>query len=277
LTRQLNLLLLLVLLFGGLPFGWFMLDTSTKANDIKPVTIPQLRMLAASLSGQPPREARYETIGRRRVIGDLLAAGSGLRPVAFVVRAYELIAPNGHVISIDRGMARELAERHRLGAFDPIAQTLVDRVVATASVKLLLSHDPRHSGSAEMSSGGRTQRSFADASSADEPYAVAPGVVVIPADGIRRGECMVYARLSDGGEILFAGDVAPVNVSWSEQRWPARFMTTFLAPGDREQIAAWLRTVQSLKAAAPDLQIVAGHDTAVPRVVKHGFIVHPGI
>lgn len=273
-TRKLNLLLLLALVFAGVPFGWFMLDTATAPHGAMPVTIAQLRTLAASLRGSAPQEVQYETIGRRRLVGDLIAAGSGLRPVVFAIRAYKLTWPDGQVITIDRGMPRALAQSQRLSDFDPVAQAHVEQAVASASTKLLLSYEPQHSGSAKRPFGGRIPPSSAPDTSADVPYAVAPGVVVIPANGVRPGERMIYVRLGDGNELLFAGDIAPANVSWSEQRPPARFVTTFFVPGNREQIAAWLRTIQSLKKEAPSLQIVAGHDSALPRVLKHGFNDH---
>ena len=274
-TRKLNKLLLLALVFVGVPFAWLMLDTSSTAADNKPVDITQLRALAASLPGVAPKEARYETIGRRRIVGDLLAAGSGLRPVTFAIRAYQLYAPDGQSVTIDRGMPRELAEQHRISDFDPIAQAHVDQAVAGARIALMLSRKPQHSGSVVSPVEGKTRLPPAYAASAGAPYAVAPGVVVIPADGVRRADCMVFARLSGGREILFTGDVAAINVSWIEQRPPARIVTTFLAPGDREQIASWLRTIRSLKAQAPALQIVAGHDAALPRMVKRDFIDDP--
>lgn len=268
------MLLVLLVLLAGVPIGWFLLDTSSKALGTMPVTITQLRGLAASMPGPGPSQARYETIGRRHIVGDLVAAGSGLRPVVFAIRAYELVSPGGQTITIDRGMSRSLAEAHRISDFDPVAQANVDHAVARSSVKLLLSYEPRHSGMAKMVWHGEPRASAAVTTSDDAPYAVAPGVVVIPADSIRRGERMVYARLRDGHELLFAGDVAAANVSWTEQRPPARVSTSFLAPSDREQIAAWLRTIQSLKEASPTLQIVSGHDTALPRILKHGFTDH---
>jgi hypothetical protein len=104
--------------------------------------------------------------------------------------------------------------------------------------------------------------------------AVAPALIVVPADGISGGARMVYARLSDGRELLFAEVVAVADVSCSEQRPPARLSISFLAPGLREETAAWLRTIRLLKAATPALQIVPGHDTACPRILKQEFSDH---
>ena len=268
-THRLNRMLLLLLVLVGLPFGWLMLNASTSDTSRKPVTIGQLRRLAAALPGDPPLEVRYETVGLRRIAGDMLAAGSGLRPMAFMIRAYQLVLPQGGTIIIDRGMRRALAEKHRVRDFDPLAQASIDRALDGSALTLLLSHDAQHSGreSAPIAQSMPTRD--------PPPFSVAPGVVVVPTPRIFPGKQMVYVRLRNGREWLFAGDIAPVNVAWQETRPPARFRTSFLVNDDREEIAAWLRTIAALKAAAPSLQIVAGHDAKMPRELIHGFTTDP--
>lgn len=270
-TRKLNYLLMMLAIFIGLPFAWLMLDSSSRHDAGKPVTIAQLRQLAGSLPGPMPGEVRYETIGMRRVVSDLLAAGSGLRPIPLAIRAYQIVLPQGQVITIDRGMSRKLAERHRLRDFDPAAQGLVDRSAAAARLHLLLSQDVQHSGRENRAGDPR----IGARSASGAPFAAAPGVVVVPADGVAAGERMIYVRLADGRELLFAGDIAPLRTSWEEQRPPARLVTTFFVNHDREELAAWLRTVRALKAAAPQLYVVPGHDSVVPRPLMHGFLANP--
>jgi hypothetical protein len=265
------LLLLLFVLFIGLPFGWLMLDTATRSDASKPVTIGQLRRLAESVPGSKPIEVRYETIGMRRVVSDLMAAGSGLRPIPLAIRAYQLVLPQGQVITIDRGMNRSLAQRHRIRDFDPVAQALIDRSVAASHVRLLLSRDVQHAGREPPVTGAKEASHHSDA-----PFAVAPGVVIMPADAAAAGERMIYVHLADGRELLFAGDIAPLHTSWQEQRPPARLVTGYFVDQDREEIAAWLRTILAWKATAPQLQVIAGHDSQVPRALTHGFLPHPG-
>lgn len=252
-TRKVNIVLLIFLAFVAAPFAWLMLNASTRGDDLKPVSLPLLRDLAARPPGERPVEVRYETIGRRWVVSDLLAAGSGLRPVPFVVRAYVVVMSDGALVTIDRGMSREAAQRARLSDFDPRAQWAVDRAVAAARMRLTLSAEQRRSGRD------------------DSPYAVAPGIVVVPVPDVAAGERMIYVRLDDDRELLFTGNVAPIHAAWMQGRPPARLVTRFLAPADREEIGAWLRTINAWKVAAPQLQIVAGHDSVVPRMLKHGF------
>jgi hypothetical protein len=270
-TRKLNALIMLFLLFVGLPFGWLMLDGSTRSQSDKPVTIAQLRQLADSIPGPRPVQVRYETIGMRRIVGDLLAAGSGLRPVPLAIRAYQLVLPQGRVITIDRGMSRKVAERHRIRDFDPVAQALVDRSGAVSALHLLLSPDVQHSGREIPSVAARNGAT----GTSETPFAVAPGVVVIPTDAVLPGERMIYVRLANGGELLFAGDVAPAHVSWEELRPPARLVTMVFVDDDREEIVAWLRTIRRWKAGAPQLQIIPGHDSRVPLTLTHGFLAAP--
>lgn len=268
-THRLNRVLLLLFVLLGLPFGWLMLNASTSDTSLKPVTIGQLRRLAAAPAKERPLEMRYETVGERRIAGDMLAAGSGLRPMAFMIRAYQLVLPQGRTITIDRGMDRALAEKRRVRNFDPLAQGSIDRALSVSALNLLLSPDAQHSGHESPSIPAlKPERHLS-------PFTVAPGVVVLPTPGISPGKQMVYVRLRNGREWLFAGDIAPFNVAWQETRPPARFRTSFLVNDDREEIAAWLRTIAALKAAAPSLQIVAGHDAKMPRELIHGFTTDP--
>ncbi|VWX52032.1 hypothetical protein [Novosphingobium sp. 9U] len=274
-TRKLNVVLLILLLVIGAPFTWLLLNASTRGTQAKPVTIAQLRQLAESMPGPAPTQVRYEAVGDRHVMSDLLAAGSGLRPVPFMIRAYELVGADGTLATIDRGLNRELAERRRLSHYDPMAQRMVERALAAAPVQLSLGTDAHHSGMAaaapQLGSGlaGPAERSPA------QPYPVAHGIVVIPVSSIAPGQRMVYARLGNGREVLFTGDVAPINAAWEDERPPARIVTGLFVDHDREEIGSWLRTISALRGAAPGLHIVTGHDQQVPRLLVQGFIERP--
>jgi hypothetical protein len=279
LTRKLNLALLLLLVFVGVPFGWLLLDASVSGAAVKAISIAQLRQLADSMPGDRPKSLRYELIAQRRFVSDVLAAGSGLRPVPYGIRAYQLVFPSGPGITVDRGMSRVLADENDLRDFDPEAQSIVDRAVASSRLNLTLSADVEHTGRTEVApafgSGRGVGPDPASAANTQAPYAVARGVVVLPADGVAPGRRMVYVRLASGQELILAGDIAPVRTSWQEMRPPARMTTSFLGNDDREETASWLRTLGKLKAAAPGLEIVPGHDSLVPRVLVHGFTTDP--
>jgi glyoxylase-like metal-dependent hydrolase (beta-lactamase superfamily II) len=106
------------------------------------------------------------------------------------------------------------------------------------------------------------------------PQAVAPGVVVIPAPSHTPGSQMIYVRLASGREYLFAGDIATMEVSWQELRARSRLIGDWLAPENRAEVYSWLRTIQALKAAAPDLVVLPGHDleAVMARTARTGVI-----
>lgn len=270
-TRKLNTVLLCLLVLVGGPFAWFLLDASTDGRAAHPVTIAQLRALAGAMPGDPPVTVHFETIGRREVIGDLLAAGSGLRPVTFLIRAFQLVMANGESIVIDRGMSREVAQNHRVADFDPRAQAMVDRTVDKAMLTLVLAPEVHHSGLATVPPAFGSGAPSLQVTVRTGPYPVASGVVVIPVYGIAPGERMIYVRLAGGRELLWTGDVAPTANAWHQMRPPARLVTSYYAVRDRNEIAAWLRTLRALKREAPDLQIVAGHDAGLPGWLVQGF------
>ena len=276
-TRKLNLALLILTLFVGLPFVWLVLDSSVGSATARPISMMQLRRLAASVPGEPPFELRYELIGRRSVASDLLAAGSGLRPVPYGIRAYEAVYRNGRVVTIDRGMSREVAQQKRVSDFDPEAQAIVEHAVMTAWQRLTLSNDPRHSGQANVAYDFGSGRNVDRERDADVPYVVAPGVVVIPTDDVAPGKRMVYIRLASDDEVILAGDVAPVRSSWQELRPPARLHSIYYSTDDREATVGWLLALCKLKASAARLEIVPGHDSFVPRILIHGFTNDPGL
>lgn len=276
-TRKLNLALLVLAFFVGLPFGWLMLDSSLGGATAKPISMAQLRRLATAVPGEPPIAVRYELLGRHTVIGDLLAAGSGLRPVRFGIRAYQVTYADGRTVTIDRGLGRTLAKQLDVAGFDAEAQTVVAQAVAKAQLNLTLANGPQHSGAMKVSPrfGSGTIGGYEVPNQA--PYAVSTGIVVVPADDVADGMRMVYIRLMSGEELILAGDVAPVRSSWQELRPPARLRSDSFKSGDRDAVARWLLTLRKLKDAAPGLDIVAGHDSMVPRILIHGFTSDPRV
>ena len=93
------------------------------------------------------------------------------------------------------------------------------------------------------------------------PVAVAPGVVVIPAPSSHTpGSQLIYVRLANGRELLFAGDNSSFAQNWQELRGRSRLVETWFAPENRAEVFAWLKTIRALKAQAPSLVVVPGHD-----------------
>ncbi|MFD2579388.1 hypothetical protein ACFSTD_14110 [Novosphingobium colocasiae] len=153
-TRRLNLLLLVFIATIGFPFYWYFLDNGLGTAHPRPLTMAQLRELAASLPGEPPLELRHEMLGYRLTMRNLTEAGGGVRDTRTSLRAYQVRLTDGRTIAIGRGIGAKRARKTDLLGYDPDAQHRVDEAVRRASIHLLLSPAPRKRGRP----AGRTAR-----------------------------------------------------------------------------------------------------------------------
>ena len=200
--------------------------------------------------------------------------------------AWRLPVEGGKPIVIDSGISAIDAAEMGMEGFRADAQARVDRVLGAAGLILITHEHPDHMGAlvrmggeplaaaARFNAGqlppGIPSRDLSWAGRVipapkilgDSPQAVAPGVVVVPAPSHTPGSQLIYVRLADGREALFAGDIASLAINWQELRARSRLIGDFLAPEDRPEVFAWLKTIRALKSAAPGLVILPGHDTA---------------
>lgn len=245
-------MLVAFVLLVGLPFYWFFINASTGNVAPQPLRIETLRRLAGQIEGEAPNGVHYEALAWREVQSNLLVAGTGLRERNFTVRAFQLTVADARPIQIDAGIAPDRKETQGYTAFDPAAQARVDRAIAATDKLVLLGDTAPHIGT--LSAKARAQAILAG----EEPRAIAPGVVTIPLRGLPGRAQMVYARLHDGREFLFAGDGALTKNAWMEVRPPARYRTDLNGKVDREMIASWLMTINALHREAPDMTVVPG-------------------
>lgn len=262
-TRRLNFWLLSVLLIIAIPYYWYLVDPGAGPGAVepkaKPLTMTRLRALAAETDGPRPVELRVETVGVRNNSRNMLVAGSGLRSVPNTVRAYELVVPGQLPVVIDAGTSAKVAQEDEFDSFDQAAQARIARTISRAGHFVLLVDLPNHNG------GHRHPERPAGKDippSSGAPYALVPGVVVIPVTGLQRGTVMVYARLANGREYLFTGDVAKLHESWIKVRASARLATRGEPDSYRSETLSWLMTINALHRAAPGMIVVPGHDPA---------------
>ena len=284
-TKRLNWFLLALLLLLGASYYWLLLDNRPGDNPAKPVTIAQLRTLAASIPGPAPSVIEVELVGWRRMPGNLFVAGSGMKRKLVAVMVWRLLVPGGKPIVIDSGLTAATAQEMGLEKFLPAAQNRVDSALRGAGMILITHEHSDHIGGLvalgepPLTSTARLNRQqlpTAALARTMAPWpkgvivqarlasaglqAVAPGVVVIPAPSHTPGSQMIYARMADGREYLFAGDIATFAQSWQELRARSRLVGDYIAPEDRAEVFAWLKTIRALKQSAPAMTVLAGHD-----------------
>ena len=284
-THRLNRILLVLLLAIGLPFYWFLLDNSGATRPAKLITMSELRSLAAAIPGEAPYAVEAERAGFRRLPGDLMVAGSGLKRKLIGYMAFRLLVRGGRPVMIESGLTPAIAAAAGAEHFNLPAQARIDRELDRAGLILVTHEHPDHLGAlaahgglalaeaawlnpAQLpSSPSARQLPWANNSNVqariagNAPVAVAPGVVVIPAPGSHTpGSQLIYVRLADGHELLFAGDNSSFAQNWQELRGRSRLVETWFAPENRAEVFAWLKTIRALKAQAPGMVVVPGHD-----------------
>ena len=236
-THRFNAVLLALLLLIGVPGYWLLLDNRPDGIQPMPVRMADLRELAASRPGPSPESVAMVVVAHRLLPGNLIAAGSGMKRRNLGRIVFILPVANGKPILIEPGTA--IGPRTGIGVDVEYPHALAQLESAKWHAGLLLS---------------------TDAGSGAAPHALAPGVVAIPAPSHTPRSQMFYVRLASGAEYLFAGDVAPLALSWQGQRGRARLVSDWLLPEDRHAVFAWLRTIRALKQEAPGLHVVPGYD-----------------
>ena len=310
-TKRLNIVLVLLLLIVGVPYYWLLLDNRPGNAVAKPIHIEDLRRLAASIPGQAPVAVEVQHVAWRRLPGNLLVAGSGMKRKLVSIMAFRLLVPGGKPVLIDSGITAKDAAAMNLEDFAPERQAKVEAAMDTAGLILLTHEHPDHEG-ALVAHGGTALSEAAILNQAQlpparpaanldwkgrnppaaritgsAPRAVAPGIVVIPAPSHTPGSQMIYVRLADGRELLFTGDIATFAQSWQEIRARSNLVTKWFAPENRGEVFSWLLTIKALSGEAPELVVIPGHDYLAlfdkdhPSQVSDGFgslppfLLHP--
>lgn len=285
-TKRLNLFLIALVLLIGAPYYWLLLANNPGDAKPEPVTIAQLRQLAAQIPGTAPHAVEMERAAFRHLPGNLLAAGSGMKRRQIAMMAFRLPITRSAPIIIDSGMGRPAAVAMGLERYYPDGQAKIDAAMLTASLIIpthehadhmdgllrLSAQHPDILAKTALNPGQLPPSHFAAQLhwpvgakpvanvTGPQPRAVAPGVVIIPAPSHTPGSQMIFVRLTNGREYLFAGDIATMAVSWKELRGRSNLIQHFIVADDRPRVFAWLRTLQELKKQAPQLFIIPGHD-----------------
>ncbi len=293
-TRRLNIVLAVLILLVGVPFYWLLLDNRPGDVPPKPITVAQLRVLAAQMPGPHPTEAQFRMVAFRRVPGDFLVAGWGLKRRLVGVMGWTLPVPGGRPIAIDTGFTADAAAAMSMESFDTGQQRMLDQGLRDAGLILVTHEHVDHLGgfvalagapavarkvalnAAQLPPGQWSSRlawpkgpTIEPRIRGDAPQAVAPGVVAIPAPSHTPGSQMIFVTLADGRELLFAGDISSFAANWRRLRARSRLVGEWIAPENRREVYAWLKTIRAWKIEYPALVVIPGHDYEYLR--NHAF------
>lgn len=275
--------MIVLLLVAGLAYYWLLVNAGPAGVPARPLDLAAMRKAALAMPGSRPESISFKVLARRQVPGAVLAAGTGLRQIDVGVIAWRLNTPDG-VIVIDPGLSQADAAAIGFKHYDRAARSAVAKWLEQSRlilfthahvdhVGLFLDHPAFDSiaGKAVITptmlngisalwreNGGR----IAQTRSLGPVEAVAPGVVLVQTPGHTPGSEMVFVKLADGREFLFAGDTASLGVNADRPTPRSRLLAEWLAPEDRPAVIGWLKGLKALRARNAKVTIVPSHDLA---------------
>lgn len=275
-----------VLVAGGAAFVWLTAREAVPERTDYVLDLDELRRLAASLPGDPPRAVASALIAETGVPrGALFAGESLLERHPMVHQVFRVEWARGETLLVDAGFAPEVLERMGGGTFHQDAWQQVLAAMGEAE-NIVVTHEHfDHLGgvaafepSAPLAGRLRlTAEQHANEAALDDsrvPHALrrpeplrydgtlalAPGVVLVKAPGHTPGSQLVFVRTREGRELLFIGDVAWHLDQLSELHYRPRLVTDLLLGEDRGAVLAQFRALSALMHANPELVVVVSHD-----------------
>lgn len=277
---------LLLIAIIAVPYYWLLMDPGPTSVAPRDIDIARLRALASSEAGARPVAIEYAAVASDTIPGTFLVAGGGLRSDETGVFVWRLITPGGDTI-INSGLTRDQALASGYGTFHPAIQATADDWIRAARRIIFTSEETDHVGGliallpaapdiagklignpqqidAVRSLAPMLTQSLSPVPAAlmrpDGYAAIAPGIAAVRTPGHLGGSQMIYVRLQDGREYLFAGDAAPMrrNVEWQRPR--SRYSAEWQGHEDRAAALGWIKGLARLDQSQPGLKIIYGHD-----------------
>lgn len=283
-----------IVLLLALTYYWLMVNAGPANAPMRKIDIAQLRALADQMPGKRPTALEYLPVAGRSAPGASLAAGTGLRHVDAAAIAWRIKAPAGDIV-VDTGLLPEDAKGMGFAIYDAKARQRVEKWMDDAAM-ILFTHEhidhvggyldhPRFRAIADkaiISSDlmrGMTGLWRDNARFLPAPHplaaaqAVAPGVVLLQTPGHTPASQMIYVRLQNGREYLFAGDTASLAANAELTTPRSRLLSDWIAVEDRPAVIGWLKGIKALKARHPGVVVIPSHDPAwlQARAAKDGF------
>lgn len=282
-------ILVLTVVAGG-AYWYLLADGEVPEASSYKTDIAAWRALVADDTAELPNEIRVEVVGRDAFPFGIVQAGGGFEPYVMARTAFQLNGPAGSVV-IDSGMDKEIAaaaQRGENAAYDEAAYGRVIAAMGNAARVAVTHEHPDHIGGVArfpvperlaerltltskqfeglrlFAAGGVVPAELAnsDIRGLDVPERIAPGVVMIPAEGHTPGNVIFYVKLADGREVLFLGDVAWTisNIQTPAVR-PRLVQDYLMKPSEeRAKVAEQIRALHDLHIAEESLIMIPSHD-----------------
>lgn len=292
-------LLVLIVAVGG-AYWYLLADGEVPPSSSYKADIAAWRALVAGDTAELPNEIRVEVVGRDSIPFGLAQAGGGVGPYVMARTAFQLNGPAGSVV-IDSGMDKEIAAASQRGEDVEYDEAAYGRVIAAMgnAARVVVTHEhPDHiagvarfpvperlaerltlttkqfEGLRLSAAGGVVPPVLANAQliNPQAPVRVAPGVVMIPAPGHTPGNVMFYAKIADGREVLFLGDVAWSLSNVTDAVVRPRLVQQYIMkpPEDRAKVADQIRALHELSIAEPHLVMIPSHDNVLLDILIAG-------
>ena len=271
---------IILALLIGIPYYWLLIDSGPSDAPPHHIDIDRLRMEAGKLAGPAPEAIEFAVPASDYFAGTFLVASGGLKADQVGVAAYRLVTPGGDTV-LDAGLSPAQGKTAGFATYDANEQQIVDNWLRTARRIVFSGQDIDHVGGFIASPFIATlaSRVIADSNLAHrisqlvpafakqiplqtvgDYAAIAPGVAMLHAPGHTPLSRMIYVRLANGREFLFAGDTMPMRRNLTLIRPRSRFMAEWSGNEDRAAVIGWLKGLAALHERAPGIVIVPAHD-----------------
>jgi glyoxylase-like metal-dependent hydrolase (beta-lactamase superfamily II) len=300
---RIGIILLVLIVIAGGAYWYLLADGEVPEATSYKADIAAWRALVANDTAELPTEVRVEVVGRDSLPFGIVQAGGGYEPYVMARTAFQLNGPAGSVV-IDSGMDKEVAAAAQRGenvVYDEEAYGRVIAAMGNASRVAVTHEHPDHiagvarfpvperlaerltltskqfEGLRLFAPGGVVPAELAnsDIRGLDVAERIAPGVVMIPADGHTAGNVMFYAKLADGREVLFLGDVAWAIANVQTPALRPRLVQEYLMkpPEDRAKVAEQIRALHDLYLVEESLVMIPSHDDEhLKRLIADGVV-----
>ena len=272
---------------------WFALDSRAPASSHGEIPLQEMRRAIAA----DDRETLASKVDLYRVgSGEApmyaVEAGGGFGKFRMAYSAFALKYHGRHIVidaAADRATAMTIGDRKAARFSDTIYSSLEAAMRSAALILLTHEHkdhimavvrnpnladfahalmfpEAQRNGLLRFASKGANSSTIAAqvARPIDGVTRMAPGLAVAPAPGHSPGSQVILARLANGREYLFIGDIAWSYDDIVRLRTRPRFLQwlMFDPNEDRQRVLRQLRELHDLQAANPALVIVPSHDDA---------------